>query len=46
MDVEKENKKKEIRQKAVEESFDLINHQRFGLFSQPGGIGLGDDGEY
>ena len=43
---EKEIKKAEIREKAKEESYDLINRERFGLFSQPGSLGIGDDGEY
>ena len=48
MELEKEKlaKKDEIRDAVREESYDLINRQRFGLFSQPGNNGLGDDGEY
>ena len=46
MDPETVAKKKAIRDKAVEETYDLIDRQRFGLFSQPGGLAIGDDAAY
>ena len=46
MDPEKEEKKKALREQAIEEAYDLIDRQWFGLFSHPGSLAIGDDAQY
>lgn len=40
---EQERKKFESSTKFMEESYDLVNQQRHGLFSQPGGLAIGEN---
>jgi hypothetical protein len=42
-DEEKELEKQVQSKKYMEESFDLVNQQRFGLFSQPGNLAIGEN---
>jgi hypothetical protein len=42
-DQEKELEKAVQSKKHMEESFDLVNQQRFGLFSQPGSLAIGEN---
>jgi hypothetical protein len=42
-DQEKELEKQVQSKKHMEESFDLVNQQRFGLFSQPGNLAIGEN---
>ena len=42
-DPEKEAEKMMKSTQFMEESYDLVNKQRFGLFSQPGGLAIGEN---